>query len=159
MGKLPPSLQTTCPPKKTTIGLPGRLCEVVSGAEEAYDGLEYWVSRYLPRWWQLKYFSPLYAGQHLPKQGLNSNQKKEVPGILGGGNSKFFQFSPLLREMMNPFWRAYFSDGLVKNHQPVAKLTSLKQYTVDVFFLESLLYSSHSFCKLQLAFRRDGFDI
>ena len=47
-----------------------------------------------PRWWQLNYFSPLYEGQHLPKQGLKSNQKKEVPGILGGGLKYVSIFTP-----------------------------------------------------------------
>ena len=30
----------------------------------------------------------------------------------------FWEFSPRNLGKMNPFWRAYFSDGLVKNHQP-----------------------------------------
>ena len=29
-----------------------------------------------------------------------------------------WEFSPRNLGKMNPFWRAYFSDGLVKNHQP-----------------------------------------
>ena len=35
-----------------------------------------------------------------------------------GGGFKYLFFHPYLGKM-NPFWRAYFSDGLAKNHQPV----------------------------------------
>ena len=39
--------------------------------------------------------------------------------LVGGGNSNsFFYFHSHLGKM-DPIWRAYFSDGLVKNHQPV----------------------------------------
>ena len=38
--------------------------------------------------------------------------------VPGWWQLKYFLFSPLLLGKMNPFWRSYFSDGLVKNHQP-----------------------------------------
>ena len=56
------------------------------------------------------------TGPNAKDQGVKAFWKT----YLGGGNSNiFWNFHPENLGKMNPFWRAYFSNGLVKNHQPV----------------------------------------
>ena len=75
----------------------------------------------------------------------------------GGGNSNiFFIFTPIFLGKMNPFWRAYFSDGLVKNHQLVDGLMGgiflfsheihlmidkwfIDKWFIDHWFIDSLI--------------------
>ena len=39
----------------------------------------------------------------------------------------FFIFTPKIGEDVHPFWRAYVSKGLVKNHQPDMKFQGSQQ--------------------------------
>ena len=64
-----------------------------------------------------RYFQPGGWGRYI----LNQAMVLGIDGKLGGGgNSTIFSiFTPILGKM-NPFWRAYFSDGLVQ--PPTSKI-------------------------------------
>ena len=69
------------------------------------------------RWWRFQTKSPWRNGGR-PKPG-NQVMKFNRFWTLGGGGFKHFFgiFTPKLGEMMDPIWRAYVSNGLVKNHR------------------------------------------
>ena len=60
---------------------------------------------------QLGIILPSYTRDYDHKPVYQDPSQKDS---LGGGNSNIFVFSPRTLGKMNPFWRAYFSDGLVQ---------------------------------------------
>ena len=91
-----------------------------------------WISRnwlyntniLLGQWFNFKLIGITYVVRKIKFKPLSQGPLAESDILsynLGGGNSKIFYFHPYLLGEMIPFWRAYFSDGLVKNHQLVGQ--------------------------------------
>ena len=73
---------------------------------------------------------------------FSAREKKTSHSFLGGGNSNIFHFHPYLGKM-NPFWRAYFSNGLVQppTRFPFQKIPS--KFGMD-FFYDSMGFRSEN---------------
>ena len=59
------------------------------------------------------------------------------------GGFKHVSFSPLKLGKMNPFWRSYFSDGLVKNHQPETHVATKKKVPNSLQIFRTSGHSAH----------------
>ena len=75
---------------------------------------------------------------------FSAREKKTSHSFLGGGNSNIFHFHPYLGK--NPFWRAYFSNGLVQppTRFPFQKIPS--KFGMD-FFYDSMGFRSEILTK------------
>ena len=75
-------------------------------------------------------FWPMKRGDWMASATVTINKERQSHDLkqfipLAGGFTHFW-FSPRNFGKMNPFWRAYFSDGLVKNHQPVIIIPNIR---------------------------------
>ena len=66
---------------------------------------------------------------------------------LGGGFTYFFIFIPIYLGKMNPFWPAYVSNGLVKNHQVDKVFYTSNWWSALGFFPSTVpsIYGLHHF--------------
>ena len=102
-----------------------RVFEVIFHAMESesnWDPFLGWSNLMLRCFLILRGWNPAYLCEDYHRIPIKQRVSRHY---LGGGNSKYFLFSPRKLGKMNPFWRSYFSKGLVQ--PPTRRWFPLKQ--------------------------------